>query len=132
MRGVILGVAIAALATGASAQVTRCGEEFGKWVCRTQPSQPRAYQFTDPMEAFDRSYERSQRIMKDVREAQARRAQAQSQAADEHLAAERRRLEAVEIVKGYIAAKRCAEASRVAYEYFGDRGRSDAEALCPN
>lgn len=143
MRGVILGVAIAMLATGASAQVTRCGEEFGKWVCRTEqpPAAPqprpdvigaRMRALADSqstMDSFNQSYARAV-AMRREREAQ-RAAQVQAQA-DANLAAERRRLEAIEIVKGYIAAKQCADAQRVAAEYFGEKGRADAAELCPS
>lgn len=45
---------------------------------------------------------------------------------------ERERLEAVDIVKGYIRAGMCEDARRVALQYFGQKGEDDARELCPN
>ena len=129
--------------------VTRCSYEFGKYVCRSEQASRRS----DPMQAgqdsFDRAYKRTQQMRDDAearraasaeqREADARaaaqqaadRTQAETRSVDQRLAAERQRLEAIEIVKRYIAAGQCADAKRVALEFFGAQGEHDATELCP-
>lgn len=68
---VILAAALALVATGAAAQTTVCGPEFGKWVCRTQAPPPNIY--GQGMAAFDRGIEqgRQQRAAQAARDAEA-------------------------------------------------------------
>ena len=126
MRGVILAGLIAASATDATAQVTRCGEEFGKWVCRTERPREQPNIVQDGQRAFGDAYARGQQMQQD--QAPARQAQAQS--AEDRLALDRRRVESVEVVKGYIASGQCEDARRLAGEYYGARGVADVNALC--
>jgi hypothetical protein len=59
-------VAGLALAAPAAAQTSRCGWEFGEWVCRTEAEQRRpsidAHRFPDLGERFDQAYERARRM----------------------------------------------------------------------
>lgn len=152
--GTRLALALSIIGGTAHGQVTSCGEELGKWVCRTQPELRRSAPFNtyeasrnmvrDGQDAFDRAYERTDQMFHDAEAARSARAQqaefaarqqaqsqAQQQAADQTLADERRRVEALEIVQRYISAGQCGDAKRVATQYFGERGAHDAEELCP-
>jgi len=126
------------IASPALAQTTTCGWEMGKWVCRTP--QPRAAPnqiFNDGQRAFQQGYENGQAMMDSFRrnqaaaqEARAEQSRAQQQEADARLAVDRRRLESIEIVKGYIAANMCDDARRVANENFGADGIRQVNELC--
>lgn len=59
------------------------------------------------------------------------KAEAQTSSVDDRLSLERQKLEAIDIVKRYIAAGHCDDARRVAYEFFGTKGAQDATELCP-
>lgn len=68
---VILAAVLTLAATGASAQTSVCGWEFGKWVCRTQAPPPNIY--GAGMAAFDRGMQQGQqqRAARDAASAQA-------------------------------------------------------------
>lgn len=71
MRRWIMGAVAALAATGASAQTTTCGEEIGKWVCRTQPQVTYPNIYANGMEAFRKAQEQQAQIMRNRQEAQA-------------------------------------------------------------
>lgn len=65
-------VAALLVPTVALSQTTTCGEEFGKWVCRTAPDRSSSaigsYKFDSPIDSFNRAYENTRRMPEDRRE----------------------------------------------------------------
>ena len=55
----LLVAALVALASPAGAQVTKCGTEFSKWVCRTEQPRPRV----DLFDVTRQAQENTQRMM---------------------------------------------------------------------
>lgn len=157
-KGWVLGLLVLVSATPASAQVTKCGWELGKWVCRTNDPPPRPDIMGAGSRAFDEGYQRSQRLFDDYAraraEAEARRAAQQSAAVDGELQAlelrraraaaeeaeerarvarmERERQDGIEAVRRLIEAGNCVGAISLAKLNFGERGERDARELCPN
>lgn len=83
MKGA-LALAIALSATGAAAQTTSCGMEFGKWVCRSRPAQAQP----NFMGAFMQGRQAGQAAAQD-REAERARLNAEARAANDAAARSR-------------------------------------------
>lgn len=106
-------------ASSAAAQTTRCGPEFGQWVCHTeQPrDRPNIYESSrDTMksnrDAFDAAYERQQRFQQDAVAQQRARAEAGRRAYEAQQQTDRRMLE--EQVTKFVSEGRCDDAKATA------------------
>lgn len=115
---------LALVATPAAAQTTRCGWEFGKWVCRTEQPRPRL----DPLAGAQQGYEQSQRMMDDFRRARAANVEAQRQAEADRQAA------SAQITEGRVAeairAGRCEDAKNIALDAVRIDLAESAARLC--
>lgn len=130
MRGWLIGGLFAALAaTGAQAQVSRCGWEFGKWVCRADQARPDASTiFQQGQDAYQRSYDQMERQRRDREDAQAYRTEASRQALDAAKAEHRQALE--NTVAQAVREGRCADAKDMALSVSDFTLADQAQRLC--
>lgn len=132
-RAAFLSLAVLAVATGAQAQVTRCGVELGVYTCRTeQPNQnTSASVFQAGQEAFQRSQAQQQQFRQNLIANQAARAEADRQAQamrQQQAAVERQDAQRATAsrVANAVAAGQCEEAKRIALVELADVQLADA------
>jgi hypothetical protein len=128
MRLLPITLALALSASGAHAQVTTCGEEIGKWVCRSRPAVQYPDFFANNQAAFDQAL-RSAQLGQQQRDARAAADRQTAQIASE----EGRRLNAQHVrqmVGDQIAQGHCAYAKTLALQA-GDLDLAEqAQRLC--
>ena len=106
MKFVLASLAALLVSSPTAAQTSSCGMEWGRWVCRQQPS------YGDPLDGVQKgqAFVNGLFAQRRAREAAAQ----QSVAADQSSAAGDRRESLLREVGGLVAAGKCTEAKKIA------------------
>ena len=129
-RVLLCTLALMSVSIPASAQVTSCGWEMGRWVCRPAGPQPAPDIVGNAQRAGREASEQMDRLfeMRHAREMeQAELRQAQRSAV---FNAEKHDLEVNEMIARYEAIGRCAEAEQLARDELGNIDAKRSKARC--